>query len=102
MVKLVFVLSLLCALPVCASSLDYEQEAHLAAKEARKAYGNGDMKVLTFALERLTVSCNMLALEGAALSKPCAIWFAILKEGCAGSEKEALRACARKFYLKVS
>ena len=53
----------LCAASAFSSPLDYGKEAEIATKEAYASYRKGDMKTLQFALERLTVSCNMIALE---------------------------------------
>jgi len=89
----------LCAASAFASPLDYSKEAEIATKDAYASYRKGDMKTLQFALERLTVSCNMIALEGSPLPSECERWFAVLKEGCSSvSQKKALRECAQKFY----
>ncbi|MDA2919723.1 hypothetical protein MYX76_09575 [Desulfobacterota bacterium AH_259_B03_O07] len=87
------------AIPAFASPLDYGKEAEIATKEAYASYRKGDLKTLQFALERLTVSCNMIALEGSSLPSECERWFSVLKEGCSAvSQKNALRECAQKFY----
>jgi len=100
--KIVFLLfSLFFASSALADSLDYDKEAEVATKEAYQSYSKGDMKTLQFALERLTISCNMMTLDGSNLPFSCVSWFAVLKEGCGtGIQNKALRICARKFYQK--
>ena len=100
--KIVFLfLSMFFVSSAFADSLDYGKEAEVATHEAYQSYRKGDMKTLQFALERLTISCNMLALDGSNLPSSCVSWFAVLKEGCGtGIQNKALRTCARKFYQK--
>ena len=100
--KIVFLFfSLFFASSAWADSLDYGKEAEVATKEAYQSYRKGDMKTLQFALERLTISCNMIALDGSNLPSSCVSWFAVLKEGCGtGIQSKVLRTCARKFYQK--
>ncbi|MGB7290950.1 MAG: hypothetical protein WBD99_02090 [Thermodesulfobacteriota bacterium] len=102
MKQCVITLCLLFAVPCFASSLDYEQEATIAAEDARATSKNGDIKALKFALERLTISCNVIQLDGSGLPSVCVTWFSILRDGCgSASQEKTLIQCAQKLRLST-
>jgi len=95
-------LCLLFAVPCFASSLDYEREATIAAEDARVSSENGDIEGLKFALERLTISCNVIQLEGSDLPSVCVQWFSILRDGCgSASQEKTFIQCAQKLRLSM-
>ncbi len=85
---------------VYASPLDYTKEAEVASHDISVSLKRGDTEKLRFALERLTISCNMLELEDESLPAVCIRWLSILKKGCGSQSKEkSLKECAQKLSL---